>query len=801
VGLFADAPIRRKITGLMVLVSTLSLVVLALAIFFLEIRTQQRSLVDKVATLADILTESSAEGMVLNRPDEVNKVLQSLNQERHLRAAFIFRKGKPFAQYLNQAKKTSIAGIPYFPCPLLKRAVSVQELEHYFSTQHLGYVRPVYRNGKLLGHIYLQYGLDELHQSLLQLVSVVAFLILVVILLSIFISSRLQGLISNPILFLVGAMERVSRRQDFAFRVEQVHRDEIGSLISGFNQMLGQLQQRDLELERHRKDLEALVDERTRELHLANQELQNSIGALEIAKYNAEQANLAKSRFLANMSHEIRTPMIGVLGMTELLFDTALTDKQQHLALTVFKSGEALLEIINDLLDFSKIEAGKMELSLNDFVLAELLDEVVGLMREHAAGKQIELNWHMDQDLPRMLSGDVGRLRQILLNLTGNAIKFTDHGEVLLRASAVDRANPGRVRFEVEDTGIGIPPSALDSIFDTFTQADNSTTRRFGGTGLGLAIVRQLSLLMGGEVSVSSTPGQGSCFCVEIPFGYLMTESAPRLRIPEPFHNSRILVLLDDEELGRDLTRRLESFGFRCEIVTAGGRALQMLQGQTDDPARLAFVDADMSGLGGIRLVEALAGQSCCQDLKIVILVRQNHAVLQSALSHQRIDHWLYKPISGEQLEQVLLDLLPGAQFATESAIETAGESAMDERRQLLLVEDNQTTQLFVRGIMERTEYDLQIAENGEEALQYIDSQHFDLILMDCQMPVLDGFATTVRLRQAGIRTPIVALTARVFADDIAKCQQSGMDDFVKKPFRQQELLDTIEKWLVARCL
>jgi CheY-like chemotaxis protein len=432
-------------------------------------------------------------------------------------------------------------------------------------------------------------------------------------------------------------------------------------------------------------------------------------------------------------------------------------------------------------------------------VLEELLEEVVGLMQENAAGKRIELIWQLDPELPRVLSGDAGRLRQVMLNLVGNAIKFTDHGKVVLRALDRKHLSPGMIRFEVEDTGIGIPAPALDTIFDTFTQADNSPTRRFGGTGLGLAIVRQLTHLMGGKVGVTSSPGEGSCFSIEIPLATAESDSATRLLIPESLRGSRIALILDDEELAGDLSRRLRGYGLNSELCASGARSLQLLQQSTDHPVQLAFIDADMSGLGGIRLVEALAGQPHCQDLKIVFLARQEHAVLHSAMSHPRIDQWLYKPIRGEQLELVLQDSLPGLQSSTGAAIETTGEPMAAACHKLLLVEDNRTTQLFVRGILESTDYQLEVAENGAVALQLLDSQRFDLIFMDCQMPVLDGFATTIRLRELGVRIPIVALTARVFADDVVRCQQAGMDDFLKKPFRQQELLDMTAKWLAVR--
>lgn len=796
-GFFADAPIRRKITILMVLVSSLSIIVLAAAVFSIEIGAQRRSLVDKVAALADVLAQSSTEGLVLSRSYLVDQTLQSLRHERHLRAVFVFRQGEFFARYLNPDKQTDIQGVPYFSCPLLQRAANLDTEETYFAAQHFAYVRPVYGNSGRIGHIYIQYGLDELRQRLAQLSSAFALIILLVVLLSAVISSRLQALISRPILNLVEAMGLVSSKQDFSLRVAEQHTDEIGDLVRGFNRMLEQLKARDEELELHRRGLESQVAERTSALHRANRELQRSVDALEIAKTSAEQANLAKSQFLANMSHEIRTPMIGVLGMTELLFDTGLTEKQQQLARTVFSSGEALLEIINDLLDFSKIEAGKMVLSPQDFSVSDLVTEVLGLLREAALAKPIGLRAELAEELPDRLFGDCGRIRQILLNLIGNAVKFTEQGQVVVRVHPLRQEEPCRLRFEVEDTGIGIASESLETIFDTFTQADDSATRRYGGTGLGLAIVKQLCQLMGGQVSVTSRVGRGSCFRVDLPLAPARLQVDPLAEPLNAFRGSRLLLVTDDDRLEAVLSSHLGDLQFRCEVAGSGSHALQLLREPSREPIRVMFLDADMAGLSGLRLIERMVGENLEGQPKIVLIAGQQHSALLPSAGDRKVDRWLYKPLRTDQLDQLLGELLAAATVESDRPVPTGGGPLSVP--QILLVEDNQTTQLLIRGILDQREYCLQLVENGQQALDFLRSRSVDLILMDCQMPVMDGFKTAAAVRKLGLTMPIIALTARVSEADIQKCREFGMDDFLAKPFRQQELTDMLARWLEGK--
>lgn len=789
--LLTHRSIRAKLTGLMVLVSTLMLVILAGSIFAIEILAYRHALVDKIASLAEVVGENVHESMALNRKQQADEILRTLSREPNLRAAFLFRDEKPFARYLRLAGSEQQA-IPYQPCPLLDRAVSCTQPDYYFSLNHLGYVLPIYVGKELKGQLYLQSGLDDLYARLLQLGAVVVFLLLLAVGLALLLSDRLQAVVTRPILDLAESMSRVTESSDFSIRLTTERRDETGDLIRGFNEMLSQLQLRDGQLEAHRLNLEEMVRERTEQLQQTNQELLNTVDQLDRARAAAEEANLAKSQFLANMSHEIRTPMIGVLGMTELLFGTGLNDKQQQLAQTVFKSGEALLEILNDLLDFSKIEAGKLELSQGDFDLRETIEEVVGLMTEKGRSKGLQLQIETDEQLPVLLRGDAGRLRQILLNLVGNAIKFTDRGEVTVRARLLSTSQrQALVELEVEDTGVGIPEIAQKTIFETFTQVDDSVTRRYGGTGLGLAIVRQLAGLMGGDVGVSSRMGEGSRFWVQLPFVIASGPALPGDTVDSALQGIPVLVLEENPAEADRLLIKLRAAGLDAQLATSGHQALTLLRGAVKrEPFRVLLLDAEMPGLGGMKLVRYIAGESALDDLQIIMLADPDAEASLVRESDPRISRWLYRPILNAQLLEILDQLVAG------SCDRVPAESTPPDSVPVLLVEDSETTCDYVRGVLATSPIHLQVVHDGRQALELLASQQFRLILMDCQMPVLDGFETTRTLRDQGNRVPIIALTARAFAEDARLCREAGMNDYLCKPFKRQDLLQMLAKWL-----
>ena len=528
-------------------------------------------------------------------------------------------------------------------------------------------------------------------------------------------------------------------------------------------------------------------------------ERERASAQLAAARDEAMESSRAKSEFLATMSHEIRTPMNAVIGLTGLLLRTELDHRQREYAEGVHGAGEALLAIINDILDFSKVEAGKVELEVVDFDVVQLVEEVAGLVADAARRKGLELAACCHPDLVPALRGDPARLRQVLLNLAANAVKFTDHGEVVLRArEEVDRSDGVVLRFEVVDTGPGVHPADRQRLFEPFSQGDASTTRRFGGTGLGLAISTQLVAAMGGEIGVDSEVGRGSTFWFTVPL-----DSATSVPVA-PRASSHLLeglpvLVVDDNDTNRVILReQLTAWDMRPTLAGDGASALRLVReaAEAGAPYRLALLDMCMPGMDGLEVARRIAADPLTARTRVALLTSTSE-VSAGDLAGARVVVCLTKPVRLSQLYDSLLRLVAPETALRRRTPPTIRRAAAGGLGHVLVVEDNVTNQMVAVGLLEVLGYSSDVVADGLEALDALDRGTYVAVLMDCQMPQMDGYTATrhLRRRPGGSAIPVIAMTAGAVAGDRERCIEAGMDDYITKPVKPDELESALARW------
>ena len=778
------------ITAYAVLLVTLSIQTVS------DLIKSRSALVNNLDVLAEVIGTNVEASLIFEDSESATSLLNGFASAPHIQSAYLFSAdGKELASY-NRAGEQ-------------QWSITFDDLEQsltVFSNTRLHLYRPIVMEGEMIGSIYIQSDLSQLYLQLTQnlLLALVAALISVI--LASFLASRLQKLLGRPIMELAETISSMTEKEQYDQQVRKFDNDEIGQLYDCFNEMLMRIKERDQRLQQHRENLEASVANRTRELNEANRELKENITELNEAKEAAYEAAKAKSSFLANMSHEIRTPMNGVLGMLELLRDTHLDRIQQDFMETAYSSADSLLQVINDILDFSKIEAGKMEIEHIDTNIAEIAEDVCALLASKAREKNLEISCFTDVDLPSVVKGDSVRLRQVLTNLVGNAVKFTEQGEVVVRLNMLERyENTVHVEFLVEDTGIGIARDVLPNLFSAFTQADGSTTRKFGGTGLGLTISKQLVELMGGRIQVTSAEGLGSTFSFILKMDISETESLKPKHVDHALEGIKALIV-DDNGTNREILRHyLTAWGIEHSDCDNGVKALEMMKAAVGEnaPYELIFLDMDMPEMDGMMLSRAIEEHPKLRNSRRIMLSSAGfitHAKQQAV----GISACLSKPYRQSRLLDTAMQVMHEHHLRQpEQQSKESDSTSFSSDIKILLVEDNIVNQKVAISMLRKVGLPgPDIASDGKEAVNMSQSKDYDLILMDCQMPEMSGYEATglIRKREQSHRLPripIIAMTANAMQGDREKCLASGMDDYLSKPIKAEVLKELLSQWLI----
>ncbi|MBW8900543.1 MAG: response regulator [Massilia sp.] len=793
--------LNRKLTTMCLLAAASALLVAYFAFAVATVGGQRRAERQELDALAAVLAQASLDPIQFNDRRLATQLLAALAARPHLASAVLYdHKGQPFAEWHASGRAAgpddALDGLD--PDTLAAAAdAGSRPWRPVLRVYRVIVGTPADADGRALppvGAVMIESDLVPVWLDIAHALGVMAVALAAAMLVALVLARRLRRSISDPIGKLINAAQKVSASQNYTLRIAHNRGDELGVLIDSFNNMLAQVEGRGAALTHHRDELERQVSVRTEQL--------------EKAKNAAEAASRAKSAFLATMSHEIRTPMNGVLGMTEMLLGTDLTETQRNYTRLVKQSGEHLLVIINDILDFSKIEAGKLTVEYINFNLWDLLDDIHTVYTPQAEAKNILLHFDIANDIPVAICGDPNRLRQIMANLLGNALKFTEQGRILARVRIASEDNQAvMLRFEVHDTGIGISREARSRIFEAFSQADDSTTRKYGGTGLGLAISKQLVELMGGAIGVENARTQGSIFWFTVAFDKRRVDPDAPGDHQHTIDGLRVL-LVDERETSRvGLERHLATWRVVCDAAESADEALERLDeaARAGQPYDAAIIDMELAHTSGLLLAAQIKLDAAARATRLVLLSPEKLAADPVQRREAGVAYQLIKPARAADLFACLAtpprgQVAPAPRFLPPRALQL--DASRPRTRRVLLAEDNPVNVEVARAMLESLDLQVDCARNGQDALQAVRTNQYDAVLMDCQMPVMDGFAATAEIRREereagrGRVLPVIAITANALQGDREACLAAGMDDYLSKPFSQQELAAVIGRWM-----